>query len=278
MITTIHQPKKHRHPKIELDVSDDNDTKDAGNDINQAEPKNDPFTIEDVESSFHVPETCSQNISSGQSYFSANQISIRKEKSQLVTRNIVVESYPTYILTTKRKYRRTGRSAVYLFSDMSRKVLFEAKQKQKSPNVFDIYTPGSTDSVAALVIGDNDYSFKKYNQRGPELLTIKFQPTPRHLFRSAIVNFMFSSADKKPQRLRSRDPPLNSDDKPVFNFGNKFYIESMRNMILYSRHQDKDYIAVRKTDENELQIDTMFRANILWLVAISLSDAISPVC
>ena len=279
MITTLNQPKKHhRHPKIELDVSDDDDEKNDDK-TNETQQQNDPFTIDDVESSFRIPETCSQSVYSGQNPF-CDYFSIRKEKSQLVTRNVNVsiENYPTYILTTKRKYRSTGKSAVYLFSDMSKKILFEAKQKQKSPNVFEIFTVGSVDVVAALVIGSNEYSFRKYNQRGPELLTIKFQPTQRHLFRSAVVNFMFSSSDKKPQRLRSRDPPLNSDDKPVYNFSGKFYIESIRNMILYSRHQDKDYIAVRKTDTDELQIDTMFRANILWLVAISLADAISPVC
>lgn len=278
MITTVNQPKKHHHrPKIELDVSDDDGTDE--NDKETEIQHNDPFTIDDVESSFRIPETCSQNVTSGQSPF-LDQFSIRKEKSQLVTRNVTVnvESYPTYILTTKRKYRTTGRSAVYLFSDMSRKVLFEAKQKQKSPNIFEIFSAGSTEVVAALIIGTNDFSFRKYNHRGPELLTIKYQPTPKHLFRSVIVNFMFSSTDKKPQRLRSRDPIINSDDRPIYNFGNKFCMESMRNMVLYSRHQDKDYIAVRKTDLNELQIDTMFRANILWLVAISLSDVISPVC
>lgn len=278
LIETKNQPTKyHRHPKIELDDGDgdgDNDKE------TENQRHNDPFTIDDVESTFRIPETCSQSVTSIQNPF-YDQFSIRKEKSQLVTRKVPlinIETFPTYILTTKRKYRKTGKSAVYLFSDMSKRLLFEAKQKQKTPNIFEIFTAGSNDVVAALVIGTNDYSFRKYNQRGPELLTIKYQPTEKHLFRSVTVNFMFSSPDKKPQRLRSRDPSIDIDDKPVYNFGNKFYLESIRNMVLYSRHQDKDYITVRKTDDNELQIDTMFRANILWLVAICLSDAISSVC
>lgn len=84
--------------------------------------------------------------------------------------------------------------------------------------------------------------------------------------------------ENKKQRLWSKQPALNDEGKPEFSCpGNRFFFESIRNMNLCKKNQDRIFISVRKTDQNELEIDTYFRANLLWLVGIALSDVLSSV-
>ena len=278
-MNNIFLQQEYTHPRRNSVFEIDDDEDEANTQLDESNVES--FTIETAESLFRIPATCSQISQTGPQRFSDLHISVRKEKThQLLHLSMNMDTFPTYSLITKRKYRETGKTAVYIFTDQSNKILYEAKQNRKHPNVFNVYTPGSTDAVAALIMAENnaDFSFRKFNQRGPELVKIQFSAAPVHTFRNATVTFMYASTDKKPQRLRSREPPLDTENKPIYNFDNKPFIESIRNLIFYSRHQDKNYIAVRKTAENELQIDTMFHSNILWLVAICLSDAISPVC
>lgn len=84
--------------------------------------------------------------------------------------------------------------------------------------------------------------------------------------------------ENKKQRLWSKQPLLNDEGKPEFSCpGNRFFFESIKNMNLCKKNQDRIFISVRKTDQNELEIDTYFRANLLWLVGIALSDVLSSV-
>ncbi|OHT09902.1 hypothetical protein TRFO_04453 [Tritrichomonas foetus] len=252
-------------------------------------------------SPFLIQQTCSQNVVSKRRFDFADEhaggINIRKEKShQVVSQglnpNLNPNTFPTYHLIARRKYRETGKTARYVFTD-GNKAIYEARQNRKHIRIFDIFTASQFDSpkppsslnqdiVASLIMDENgkEFSFRKYNRRGPQILEVKFAATSSHYYRSATVTFMYStSSEKKPQRLRTKTPNFDNDGKPVFEFeGNKFYMDSPRNMNLYSRHQNKTYISIRKTDSKELEIDIFFRANLLFLVAISLADAISPVC
>lgn len=84
--------------------------------------------------------------------------------------------------------------------------------------------------------------------------------------------------ESKKQRLWSKQPQLNEDGKPSFvTANNPFIIESIRNMDLCKKDQDKVYVSIRKTDQDVLKIDTFFKASVLWFVGISLSDALSSV-
>lgn len=88
----------------------------------------------------------------------------------------------------------------------------------------------------------------------------------------------FTINDNKKQRLWSKQPPLNQDGNPAFvSSEGRFFIESIRNFNLCKKNHDKIFISVRKTDQNELEIDAFFKANLLWLVGIALSDALSSV-
>ncbi|KAK8875337.1 hypothetical protein M9Y10_005502 [Tritrichomonas musculus] len=80
------------------------------------------------------------------------------------------------------------------------------------------------------------------------------------------------------QRLWSQQPPLDKNGHPVFSFpDNLFFVDSIRNMNLCNKDSDKTYISIRKVASDKIEIDTYFRANLLWLVGIALSDCISSI-
>ncbi|OHT05652.1 hypothetical protein TRFO_26541 [Tritrichomonas foetus] len=186
----------------------------------------------------------------------------------------------TYILNTTRKYRDTGKTAHYELNDINMKHLLDIKQNRNHPRIFDITLANDEEIIASIIMSEDkqEFSLRKYNKRGPEVLFIKYFPLTHHKFRKVHVTFMMVGSGRKPQRLRSREPPRDIEGKPIFDFNGASFIESNRNLVLYSRHQDKNYVFVRKTEANEYQIDAMFHAHILCLAAIVFSDAVSPVC
>lgn len=126
------------------------------------------------------------------------------------------------------------------------------------------------------------------------LLNVQFISTDhKNVYREAVVTFFLtkmsqtstlrpydssSPSAEKVQRLRSQMPSFDAAGQARFTFNeNKFYLESIKNMNLYNRHQNKVYLSIRKTNMDELEIDTFLQTNALWLFAIALSDEISTV-
>ena len=192
-------------------------------------------------------------------------------------------SYCTYDCIKSPLSTFGGKCIQFVFS-LDNLVMFNTKLKSlKQTEPILIYNGSSEDDEKqckfCLIPNKtrDAFSLRKNDQKETELLAISMiQLNSKNEPKSVVVAYTFDVMDKKVE-LISKNPVLSSDGTWILDFNERYTIPSKENAILLDKETGNEIIAVRKIEEDNIEIDALDSVPPVYAFSICLSFWISDI-
>ena len=192
------------------------------------------------------------------------------------------QNWPMYLVTRDKKMNIKGRRIMFALFEGSNQ-LYSAKCKSNNPKSVFIMKGskikhGET-ADALILVGNNssDFSLRKNINSGDEIMSVRFaQPKISNTFRKMNIIF-FAPKEGTPARLRNKNPALNLDGNPEYDFEGRFAIESTKNTILVPQNDGPNMLLIRKTGKDAIEIEARFEHDSLWIFTAGIASFLSKV-
>lgn len=191
--------------------------------------------------------------------------------------------YPIYLVKRETKTHINGRR---LFFNLYKgeEQIYTAKCKTKNAHhVYimkgnEVHIKSTADAV--ILVGNDgcDFSLRKKEDLGDEILTVRILPpkTSADTTRRMSVCF-FERIPGTPKKIFSKKPTVNPDGKIEHDFNGRFAIGSIKNAVLVSKPEGPNLLYIRKTGNNEIEIEPRFNHDDLWILALGIASFLSRV-
>ena len=186
-------------------------------------------------------------------------------------------SYCTYDCTKSSSSTFAGKFIQFLFS-LDNLVMFNTKlksMKQTEPIFIFNGTSDGDEKQCKFCLVPNEtreaFSLRKNDQNGTELLALSMiQLNSKKDPKSVVVVYTFDVMDKKVE-LISKKPVLDEDGNWTLDFNDRYTIPSKENAILLNKETGNEMVAVRKIEEDNLELDALDSVPPVYAFAICLS-------
>lgn len=200
-------------------------------------------------------------------------ITYRKRANPLVSTK---DSYQIH-RTTKHSIKGTR---VYFQFKKDNQILYSTKMKGKRPDDPLPISSGSemhysSDKFAGYLLSGNKhtiYSLRAQTTFGKELISILFEsPNGDKTLPKKISVTFFLKDSLVPTKLVNLEPTLNEDGGFELNFHNKKVIPSIKNCILINQENKCEFLILRKTSDDIVEIEAVNVISPLAVFAFALS-------
>ncbi|KAK8895801.1 hypothetical protein M9Y10_013686 [Tritrichomonas musculus] len=190
---------------------------------------------------------------------------------------------PIYLIKRETKAHLNGRRIFFNFYIGDQQV-YTAKCKTKnSDHVYimkgnDAHLSSTADAIMLIGNDGSDFSLRKKEDLGEEILTIRILPpkTTADTSRKMTISF-FSPLEGTPKKIFAKSPGLNPDGKIEHDFEGRFAVESIKNAVLVSKLEGPSLMFIRKTGKDAIEIEAKFKHEDLWIFSIGIASFMSKV-
>ncbi|OHT12220.1 hypothetical protein TRFO_18133 [Tritrichomonas foetus] len=186
-----------------------------------------------------------------------------------------IQVWKKYTVTREKKAHLNGRRLFFSLFDEN-KILYAAKTKTKNSKTINIKKGSeahlSAKSDAIILVGNEgrNFSLRNKSNTGEEIITIKVSPPKNksNEIRKMTINF-FEPMKDTPLVLTSNYSKMKKD--------HNFKIKSIKNNILTEKGKDQNKLIIRRSNDNDLEIEIGFMHDELWAFAFGIASFLSYV-
>ena len=185
-------------------------------------------------------------------------------------------NWSIYLIKRKKFTNIKGIRIFFTFEENS-KQLFAAKCKSNSPSK--IYIVQGTDvhlsskPDALIIVENNEKNFLLEETEGERVMAARFAAPkwPSDTARKVEVEFL-KPKQGTPNILKSKNPPLNPDGKPTYDFEGHFAFESVKNAVLYEKEDGPKMMLIRKVGDDAIEVEARFEHEPVWIFAVGIAS------